>query len=442
MVDLDLTCDYGPLTLKNPVVSSASEIIMDDKGVEKAVKIGGVGGIVTKSFTGDLPPVLKSVVRPGYFPMRKRFGTAYETAWMLGSAGFLARPPEIVIERYIPRMLKLCKEAEIPLIVSIINLDPEKFEYWASRFAETGIDALELDLQCPDVSRLFPIENHLKWGEEVVRRVSNVVDIPVIPKIGFENNPPEEYVETYRSAGADMIVAHGAGMGLVIDVEMEEVFGAPGLNPYIPGRPNIPFSLGRMARMMKVADIPFCGVGGIYKGVDALQYLLLGCSAVGMSSAVFLGGYGAFKVVIDGIREWMMNKGYSTPKEFIGKAKKSALFDVSRFIELMELPIINYQPNLQVQIMPSPEEKTSPVIPTVDPEKCSLCDLCTKTCLFDVYEKRDDKIVVNDLNTCWGCGLCVGICPQGAIRMIDKETGETLWGNKGTAKPYKELSQG
>ena len=74
---------------------------------------------------------------------------------------------------------------------------------------------------------------------------------------------------------------------------------------------------------MKITKLPICGVGGIFESMDALQYLLLGCSAVEMCSAVYFKGYEAFKYVIDGIKEWMERKGYTQTSEFIEKVKKN-----------------------------------------------------------------------------------------------------------------------
>ena len=125
MVDIDLTTKYGPLTLKNPVLPGSSEIILNDRQVELAIKRGKVGGIVTKSFIdeGRLPPQ----TRPAWFPM-KRFGPEYQTTWIFDSGG-LSPNPKYDAEKLIPKMKKPCKEAEIPLIVSQQNITPERHAY-------------------------------------------------------------------------------------------------------------------------------------------------------------------------------------------------------------------------------------------------------------------------------------------------------------------------
>lgn len=52
---------------------------------------------------------------------------------------------------------------------------------------------------------------------------------------------------------------------------------------------------------------------------------------------------------------------------------------------------------------------------TVDPEKCKACQRCIKEIGCPaIYPGKDEKAQI-DRSLCYGCGLCVGICPFGAI---------------------------
>jgi len=433
MADIDLTTKLGPLTLKNPILPGSSEIVMDDEGVEKCIK-QGIGGIVTKSYVDDIPPTMKTTPRPWAFYLG-RFGL--ETSW-LANAGFVARPPQVVLEKYMPRMVRLCNEAEIPLIVSICNYDPKRWSYWAKKFEEAGADALEMDCSCPIATVLSGIKcagdafADLDYGREAIKAVREAISIPLIGKMSLLYDPVEVYAKTWVDAGIDMILAHNTVTGLAIDVEAEEPFGVPGTSGLPLGRAVIPWSLGRIQQMMKVLDAPYIGCGGIFETLDVLQYLLLGCSAVEVCSGIYLNGYGLINDLVQGLKEWMDRKGYLTTREFIGKAKKAALLDRHEWPEgSLELPIIS-----------SPNEKPSPIIPEVNMKSCrpTVCNTCARVCLFDVYEVDMKKGTVNiDEDKCWGCGLCVGVCPEGAIRMIDKKTKEVVWENQGLVKTFKKI---
>ena len=70
---------------------------------------------------------------------------------------------------------------------------------------------------------------------------------------------------------------------------------------------------------------------------------------------------------------------------------------------------------------------------------CGLCAKCQHFCLKGVFTADEVKnmIEIDYENKCWGCGDCVGWCPGNAISLIDRETNEVVWDNRGLAKPYR-----
>jgi len=169
------------------------------------------------------------------------------------------------------------------------------------------------------------------------------------------------------------------------------------------------------------------GVGGINHAQDAIMYLLLGCPTVQIGSAIFKHGYRLFGDIVRGIKDWMEKKGYSSIQDFIGNAYKLASLNSSQDLIQMEWPFAG------------PEEKMSPVIPMVDLDRCLFCGKCEDFCLSEVFtvDKKQKELKIHLDERCWGCGDCVGWCPSNAIKMIDKETKEVVWANKGLAKPYR-----
>jgi heterodisulfide reductase subunit A len=69
------------------------------------------------------------------------------------------------------------------------------------------------------------------------------------------------------------------------------------------------------------------------------------------------------------------------------------------------------------------EEKIEldPTIATIDPDKCTWCDLCAKICPFDaiITEPFNGKqIAAVEKASCKGCGMCNPVCPEDAIDLI------------------------
>ncbi len=56
----------------------------------------------------------------------------------------------------------------------------------------------------------------------------------------------------------------------------------------------------------------------------------------------------------------------------------------------------------------------------IDPEKCNQCLECVKKFACPAIVKEGKKIFIKE-DVCWGCGVCMQICPKGAIRPKRKE---------------------
>ncbi len=67
--------------------------------------------------------------------------------------------------------------------------------------------------------------------------------------------------------------------------------------------------------------------------------------------------------------------------------------------------------------------------PLIDYSRCSSCGQCTDFCLFGVYEKEGDKVMVIHPEGCKNnCPACARICPQSAIVFPKYEHGGAIAG--------------
>ncbi len=424
----DLTTEIKGVKFRNPVLPGSSDIILDVRGVERCLE-QGVGGIVTKSFT---PTNFRTRARPYHFNYRI-FGKEFDCNFISKGSVYHLHP-EIVSEKLMPKIVPLCRNEGVPLIVSI--LCGENIDEWvteAKRFEEAGADMLEINLSCPHAGYQIgkaagrTLGTNLELVMKIIRAVKSSVKIPISPKVSATLEPLAYHVKGWVEAGADCITANNTAVGIMIDIEEEVPFGGLGPGGYPMGRAFLPWSLARIVELREYVNVPIIGVGGIHQAQDAIMYILLGCPAVEIASAVNKYGYKLFGKIIKGIEEWMQRKGYSTIRDFIGKAYKLASLHSSQDLIEMEWPFHG------------PEERPSPVIPVVDFDKCTFCGRCEDFCLSGVFEvkKKQKSLEIQLEGRCWGCGDCVGWCPSNAIKMIDRETKEVVWENKGLAKPYR-----
>jgi dihydroorotate dehydrogenase (NAD+) catalytic subunit len=451
-LSVEIKTDRGTITLKNPIMPGASELAIDEGTVRKCIE-NDVGAVVTKSIFRQLPEMITNLSKPWAFPLEK-YGPEYKGAWVL-QAGVPSpeNTPEKVVEKRLPAWKKMCRDAGVPLIVSILDVVPENWPYLAKLVEEGGADAIEMDASCP-LAKVFygkqkePIVfSEEQWADlevakTIIRGVMKATTVPVGAKLSLFHNPVALHALTWESEGLNFISGHNAlpNTGVFIDVEAEEVLGTPGQACYIAGPTMVPLSLSRLAHVLKVVKTPVIGVGGIYTAADAIQYLLLGCTAVQVCSAAYFKGHKVFKEIVEGLVDWMKRHGYTRIDQFRGKLLEDASCLKTEWEE-------RYGYRLQ------PPEKgmllhdlnPSPVVLRVNMETCTLCGICDQMCLYGAITIDYDKKVVNlDDTLCNGCGMCVGMCPEnpGTFYLEDKRSGERVWDNVGMVSSFKKKSLG
>jgi dihydropyrimidine dehydrogenase (NAD+) subunit PreA len=419
----NLSVDLAGVQLKNPFLPGASELALNGPSAARLIK-AGVGAVVTKSFTSSSRMRIR--VRPYQFSLAK-FGSEFGSC---GSFMSLSAPHvedlDAILKKNVPGMAEICRAHQIPLITSFYE-SFKRFGQWpetAMRFEDAGADLIELNFSSP--SNKEEMEEHPEISSHIISSVRKKVRVPVGIKISPTVEPLNNLVKNWVNAGVSFITAHNAPSGIFIDVEREEPYGAPSAGGYSIGRPFLPWSLARVVQIKKAApNIPVIGVGGIFEWQDALQYILCGCSAVEICTGAYTKGLNIFKNIEKGVTTWMRRKGYSTIEAFQGKVLP--LITVSRELKSKE----------KAPFMLPPE---GPYTPRVKKSRCNLCFRCGKQCLYGVFHIKNKKLIIDE-NKCWSCGFCISLCPEKALVLVDRITGETIWDGEGTAAPFKSSRQ-
>jgi MinD superfamily P-loop ATPase len=88
------------------------------------------------------------------------------------------------------------------------------------------------------------------------------------------------------------------------------------------------------------------------------------------------------------------------------------------------------EPNAHIFLQPRIASKEISYIPVprIDLSKCTYCGKCAKICVYNAIaiipprdEKKGSSLVFEQL--CHGCGACSALCPEAAIKEIDREIG-------------------
>lgn len=270
----------GSLRLKNPVLSASGTFGSGWEGRQFS-DLGMVGGLVSKTVT--LQP------RHGNPPPR-----IHETAsGMLNSIGLENKGVDYFLRESLPKMRQIAAAGERQhgaaprVIVNIGGESIDEFVALAERFCQAGVDALEVNLSCPNVQQgklLFSTDPRLT--EQAVAAVKRVATVPVFAKLSPNVTDITVIAKAAAAGGADGLTAINTLIGMAIDWRQ----GRPILGRGIGGLsgPAIkPVALRMVYELARVVTIPIVGVGGIRSADDVLEFVCAGASAVQVGTAMF-----------------------------------------------------------------------------------------------------------------------------------------------------------
>ncbi len=298
----DLRVQLGPLALPNPVLVASGTF---GYGLEYAdlVNLSMLGGIVVKSLT--LTP------RAGNPPPR-----VVETpAGMLNSIGLQNEGVETFVMEILPRL----REYGVPIIASVAGDTVEEFSTVAQRLARAqGIVALELNLSCPNQARggmEFGIDPQLT--ATVVRAVRNHWERPLIAKLSPNVTDIVPIAQAAYEAGADILSLINSLLGLAVDVQTRR-FKLASRTGGLTGAAIKPVALYHVWRVHQaLPEVPLIGVGGIMNWEDAVEFLLVGASAVQIGTANFVQPTACLEV-LHGLERYLVEQGISGVQALIG----------------------------------------------------------------------------------------------------------------------------
>lgn len=267
----DLSIQLGPLALRNPVMSASGTY---GHGLEMQYFSAPetLGALVSKTVT--LEP------RPGNPAPR----IAETEAGFLNSIGLENRG----VEHYIEHTLPVVRRANTLVVTNVGGASVKDFVEIAARLErEEGIDALEINLSCPNVDGgKLPFGTVPAMAAEVISSIRKVSSRPLFAKLSPNVTRISEMAIAVESAGAAGITAVNTMLGMGVDWRT----GRPALATVQGGYSGVgikPVALRCAWECAKAVSIPVIGCGGIASARDVLEFLSVGCHGVQIGTASF-----------------------------------------------------------------------------------------------------------------------------------------------------------
>ena len=220
--------------------------------------------------------------RPGNPPHR-----VFETPMgMLNAIGLQNPGVDVVVNEILPQL----DFAETRFIANISGSTVEEYREVARRFDDSPIDAMEINISCPNVKEGgVAFGNDPDMSARVVEACREVTEKPLITKLSPNQTDIAENARRCIEAGTDAFAVINTLMGMAIDIESRSP--VIGNNQGGLSGPAIkPVALLKTHQVWQVARdhaVPIIGQGGISSAEDAIEFLIAGASAVGVGTALF-----------------------------------------------------------------------------------------------------------------------------------------------------------
>ncbi|MFQ6067585.1 MAG: dihydroorotate dehydrogenase, partial [bacterium] len=219
---------------------------------------------------------------------------------------------------FLREKLPFLQKFNTALVVNIAGETAEEYLRLAERLDKArGIDALEINISCPNVEAeglIFGTNPNLVFS--LVKRIREVTDIPLITKLSPNVTDIAEIAQAAEEAGTEALSLINTLVGMAIDVETRR----PKLGNVTGGLsgPAIrPVAIRMVRQTYQKVNLPLIGLGGIVTAEDALEFILAGASAVAIGTANFIDPKTPIKVK-EGIREYLRQNKIRELKDLIG----------------------------------------------------------------------------------------------------------------------------
>ena len=402
--NIDISTEVCGIKLENPFLLSSSIVGSKYEMCKRAFEHGWAG-VATKTIC--MMPIHES---------SPRFSALKD--WDGSFLGFknIEQLSEHSVEENMEMIRRLKKDFPTKVVIaSIMGRNEEEWEYLTKEVTKAGADLIELNFSCPNMKQEgtgSDVGQNPKLVEEYTKIVRDNTNIPILAKMTPNITDMCIPAIAAKKGGANGIAAINT-IKSITNVDMAtlvpepQVKGKSSLGGY-SGQAIKPIALrfiAEMANSKELNNMCYSGMGGIYTWKDAVEFMLLGCTNVQVTTSVMEYGYRIIDDLILGLKIFMKEKNYKKISDFIGKSIHNLINNDELEKDTIEFPKFNY-------------------------EKCIGCGRCYISCkdgghqAINFDEKRKPVL---DGTKCVGCQLCRLVCPNSAIETALKRIEETVF---------------
>lgn len=263
--------EIAGVRLKNPVMTCSGTFGVADE-LSEFTDISRIGAITTKG------------IAPVPWEGNKTPRVAEVEGGMLNAIGL----QNAGVDRYIEKDVPVLEKLDTVVVTNVVGHTPEEYVEVVKKLR--GIDAiklLEINISCPNVSAggaSIGTDPHM--AEKVTRMCREAADKPIIMKLSPNVTDITEIAKACEAGGADALSLINSITGMKIDVR-KRAFALANKTGGLSGPAIKPVAVRMVYQCANAVSLPLVGMGGIFSGEDALEFIMAGATAVSVGLATF-----------------------------------------------------------------------------------------------------------------------------------------------------------
>lgn len=298
---IDLSVNIGGIAMKNPVMVASGTF---GYGPEYAdlIDLNKLGALVVKG-------ICLNPTRGNPTPR-----TAEVDSGLLNAIGLPGPGVDGFVKTYMPFL----RQYHVPVIVNIWGKTIEEYAEVARRFDQVeGIAGLEVNVSCPNIkegSALFGTD--LDMFRRVLEAIRVSTRLPMIPKLAPNVSDITAFACAAEACGANAISLINSFPGMAVDIKTRKPKLA-NITGGLTGPAIRPIAVRLVWQAAKAVKIPVIGMGGISDAGDALEFFMVGASAVAVGTANFTNPSAAVALV-DDLAGYLASNGMASIRDVVG----------------------------------------------------------------------------------------------------------------------------
>lgn len=271
-LDKRLEVKIKDLNLKNPLMTASGTFGYGEE-FEDFLDISSLGGIIVKGTTGS-----------------RREGNPYprmaETpSGMLNAVGLQNKG----VDEFCNNVYDRIKHYNTNILVNVSGSTIEEYVEVAEKINSLEkIPGIELNISCPNVKQGgMGFGTSCPMASEVVKEVRKVYNKTLIVKLSPNVTNIVEIAKAVEDSGADGLSLINTVLGMAVDSEKRKPLLST-ITGGLSGPAIKPIALRCVWQVAKNTKLPIIGLGGIMSASDAIEFILVGASAVQIGTANFI----------------------------------------------------------------------------------------------------------------------------------------------------------